>query len=84
VYEAHSCSFFTFLNNFQTLIQHSPEHCPIIIMGDFNVDILKDNNQTKKNQELLNFMAKFQFKSQFKFSQTNLYCIQITKHTSNV
>jgi endonuclease/exonuclease/phosphatase family metal-dependent hydrolase len=84
VYEAYSCSFFTFLNNFQTLIQHSPEHCPIIIMGDFNVDILKDNNQTKKNQELLNFMAKFQFKSQFKFSQTDLYCIQITKHTSNV
>jgi hypothetical protein len=34
-------------------------------MGDFNVDILKDNNQTKNKQELLYFMNKFQLKSQF-------------------
>jgi hypothetical protein len=40
--------FFTFLNNFQTIIQHFPKHFLIIIMGDFNVDILKDNNQAKK------------------------------------
>jgi hypothetical protein len=24
------------------------EHCPMIIMGDFNVDILKANNHEKK------------------------------------
>jgi hypothetical protein len=86
-------------------------------MRDFNVDILKDNNQTKNKQKLLSFLDKFQLKSQFsekttrvgsqsyhiwanvlrneckygvienilvKFSQTDLYCIQITKHTSNV
>jgi hypothetical protein len=35
VYRVHSCSIFTFLNNFQTIIQQSFEHCPIIIMGDF-------------------------------------------------
>jgi hypothetical protein len=35
VYGAHSCSIFTFLNNLQTIIQQSPEHCLIIIMGDF-------------------------------------------------
>jgi hypothetical protein len=46
---------FTLLNNFQTIIQHFPKHCPIIIMGDFHVDILKDNNQAKK-KELLDFM----------------------------
>jgi hypothetical protein len=34
-------------------------------MGDFNVDILKDNNQAKKKQEQLYFMHKFQLKSQF-------------------
>jgi spore coat polysaccharide biosynthesis predicted glycosyltransferase SpsG len=35
-------------------------------MRDFNVDILKDNNQVKKEkQELLYFMDKFQLKSQF-------------------
>jgi exonuclease III len=50
VYKIHSCSIFTFLNNLQTIIQQSLEHYPIIIMGDFNVDILKDNNQTKNKQ----------------------------------
>jgi hypothetical protein len=42
VYRVHSCSIFTFLNNFQPIIQKSLECCPIIIMRDFNVDILKD------------------------------------------
>jgi hypothetical protein len=27
------------------------EHCPIIIMGEFNVDILKNNNQAKKKKK---------------------------------
>jgi hypothetical protein len=86
-------------------------------MGDFNLDILKDNNQPKNKQELLYFMDTFQLKSQFSESTTKvgsqlnhiganvlenecksgvtkaywsdfhksiLYCIQITKHTSNV
>jgi len=47
VYKTHSCSISTLLNNTQTIIQQSCEHCPIIIMGDFNVDIPKDNNQLK-------------------------------------
>jgi endonuclease/exonuclease/phosphatase family metal-dependent hydrolase len=63
VYKVHSCSVSTFQNNLQIIIQHSPEHCPIIIVGDFNVHILKDNNQAKKKQELLDFMDKFQLKS---------------------
>jgi len=54
-YKVHSCSIFTFLNNLQTIIQQSPKHCPIIIMGDFNVDILKDNNQTKKKTRTIIF-----------------------------
>jgi len=41
VYTFHSCSIFTFLNNLQTIIQH--------IIGDFNVDILNDNNKAKIN-----------------------------------
>jgi len=37
-------------------------------MGDFNVDVLKDNNQArkrKKKNKQLYFMDKFQLKSQF-------------------
>jgi hypothetical protein len=30
--------------------KQSPEHWPIIITGDLNVDILKDNNQAKKKK----------------------------------
>jgi hypothetical protein len=51
VCRVHSYLIFTFLNNFQIIIQHSFEHCPMIIMGDFNVDILKDNNQKKKKNK---------------------------------
>jgi hypothetical protein len=72
VYKVHSCSIFTLLNNFQNIIQQSPEHCLIIIMGDFNVDILKDNNQPKNKQELLYFIDKFQLKSQFSESTTKV------------
>jgi len=51
MYRAHSCSVFTFLNNLQTIIQHFLEHCLIIIMGDFDVDILKTIiKQTKKQK----------------------------------
>jgi hypothetical protein len=50
VYRTHSCSISTFLNNLQTIIQHSPKHYLIIIMGDFIVDILKDNKLAKKNK----------------------------------
>jgi hypothetical protein len=39
------------------------KNCLIIILGDFNVDILESNNHTKYKQELLNFMEKFEFKS---------------------
>jgi len=42
-------------------------------MGDFNVDVLKDNNQAKKKkQEQLYFMDKFQLKSQFNEKTTKV------------
>ncbi len=55
VYKVHSCSISTFLNNIQTIIQESLEHCPIVIMGDFKVDILKENNQPKNKQDFIIF-----------------------------
>ncbi len=70
MHRTQSCSIFTFLNNLQTIIQQSPKHCPVIIVGYFNVDILKNNNQAKNKQEILYFMDKFQLKSQFNESTT--------------
>jgi len=55
VYRAHSCSISAFLNNLQIIIQQSPKHYLIIIMGDFNVDILKNNNQAKKKKKTIIF-----------------------------
>ncbi len=51
VSRAHSCLISAFLNKLQIIIQHSLEHCLIIIMGDFHVNILKDNNHGKNKQE---------------------------------
>jgi hypothetical protein len=62
VCKVYSCSISAILNNFQTIIQQSFEYCPIIIMGDFNVGILKDNNQPKNKQQILYFMDKLQLK----------------------
>jgi hypothetical protein len=42
------------------------------MMGDFNVDILKDNNHEKNKQEILDFMGKFKLKSQFSESITKV------------
>jgi hypothetical protein len=41
-------------------------------MGNFTIDILKDNNQSKNKQEVLYFMDKFQLKSQFSESTTKV------------
>ncbi len=41
MYIVHSCSISYIPKQFSNIIQESLEHCPIIIMGDFNVDILK-------------------------------------------
>jgi len=71
VYRTHSCSISTFVNKLQIIILHSPKHCPIIIMGDFNVDILKDNNHGKKTKKL-DFMDKFKLKSQFSENTTKV------------
>jgi hypothetical protein len=59
-------------NNFQTINQQSPKHCPIIIMEDFNVDILKYYNQPKKKKKLLYFMDNFQLESQFNENTTKV------------
>jgi hypothetical protein len=70
VYKAHTCSISAFLRNLQTLIQKSPTHCPTIILGDFNIDILKDNNDTSKKGQLIQFMSQFSLQSQFSASTT--------------
>jgi hypothetical protein len=40
-------TFENIVDEAQTIIQHSFEHCPINIMGDFYVNILKNNNPAK-------------------------------------
>jgi hypothetical protein len=49
VYKIHSCSFF-FPKRASNYNSTFFKHCLIIIMGDFYVDILKDNNHEKINK----------------------------------
>jgi hypothetical protein len=72
VYRAHSCSIFKILNNFKVIIKHSPKHYPIIILIDFDIDILKNNNHAKNKQDILYLMNKLKLKSQFNKSSTKL------------
>ncbi len=62
MYEAHSCLISTILNNLQTIIQQFLEDCLVIMMEEFNVDIIKKNNQPKKIK-LLYFIDKFHLNS---------------------
>jgi hypothetical protein len=50
MYKAYSCAIFTLLKKFQNVIEKSPKHCPIIVFGDFYIDILEDNNHAKTKQ----------------------------------
>jgi hypothetical protein len=47
-----------FLNTLEVLIQKSPNDCPLIVLGDFNIDILNVNNHKKNKQQLIDFMNK--------------------------
>jgi hypothetical protein len=55
-----------FFNTLEALIQKSPNDCPFIVLGDFNIEILDDNNHENNKQQLIDFMNKFELKSQFK------------------
>ncbi len=41
VYKPPYLSLTIFLSTFQELISKSPTICPIVVLGDFNVDVLK-------------------------------------------
>jgi hypothetical protein len=47
---------FKFLNNFQTIIEHLLEPCLIIILGDFNVDILKKTHAKNKLKKKISWI----------------------------
>jgi meiotically up-regulated gene 157 (Mug157) protein len=55
-----------FLNTLETLIQKSPNDCPFIVLGDFNINILDDSNHKNNKQQLIDLMNKLELKSQFK------------------
>ncbi len=54
---------FKFLKKFQNIVEQLLEHYIIIILWDFNVYILKNNNHAKNKKELLDFMDKFELNS---------------------
>jgi hypothetical protein len=72
VYTSHSSLISIFLNTLETLIQKSPNDCPFIFLGDFNIDILDDSNHKNIKQQLIEFMNRFELKSKFKNITTKI------------
>jgi hypothetical protein len=55
-----------FFNTLEALIQKSPIDCPLIVLGDFNIDILDDSNHKNNKQQLIDLMNNLELKSKFK------------------
>jgi len=55
-----------FFNTLEALIQKSPIDCPLILLGDFNIDILDDSNHKNNKQQLIDLMNNLELKSKFK------------------
>jgi hypothetical protein len=52
------------INTIETLIQKSSNDCPLIVLENFNINILDDNNHLKN--KLIHYINRFKLKSQFK------------------
>jgi hypothetical protein len=63
VYKPPSLSLTIFLSTLQELISKSPTICPIVVLGDFNVDVFK--KQTFEVRHLFKFMTINKMKLQF-------------------
>jgi hypothetical protein len=47
-----------FLNTLEALNQKSPNDCPLIVLRDFNINILDDSNHKNNKQQLIDLMNK--------------------------
>ncbi len=45
-----------FFNTLKAKVQKSPNDCPLIILGNLNIDILDDINHKNNKQKLIEFM----------------------------
>jgi exonuclease III len=64
VYRAHSTKITLFLENLDQLIIEVPIECPIVILGDFNIDVSKDTTQYYEMEKILNYIKKHKLKQQ--------------------
>jgi hypothetical protein len=44
VYKGHFCLIYIFLDALEALVKKSPNDSPLVILENFNIDILKDIN----------------------------------------
>jgi hypothetical protein len=70
-YLRHFGLTFKFFTTLKTKVQKSPNECPLIILGNFNIDILNDINHKNNKQQLIEFMN-CKSKSQFKNNKNKI------------
>jgi hypothetical protein len=68
VYKPPSLSLTIFLSTLQELISKSPTICPIVVLGDFTMDVFK--NQTLEVRHLFEFTTINKMKLQFQKNTT--------------
>jgi hypothetical protein len=69
-YKRHFDLTSKFFNTLKTKVQKFPNDCRLIILGNFNIDILDDINHKNNKKQLMEFMnckSKYQFKNKTKF-----------------
>jgi exonuclease III len=74
IYKPPSLSLTNFLFTLQELISKSSTICPIVVLGDFNMDVFK--KQTSKVKHLLEFTTNNKMKLQFQ-ENTTIYGSQL-------
>jgi endonuclease/exonuclease/phosphatase family metal-dependent hydrolase len=74
IYKPSTLLFSTIINQLQKLLDVMPTYCPIVIMGDFNIDMFNQNSIYPN--ELKIFMIQYSMELQFK-EITKIYGIHI-------
>jgi len=64
VYRSHSTSRSMFLRTIKELISEAPLTCPILILGDFNIDLYMNKTKDNNSQQLIQIMSEHNFKQQ--------------------
>jgi len=72
VYKGHYCLIYIFLDAPKALVKKSPNDSPLVILENFNIDMLKYINHKKNKKQVIDSTNIFKLKSQLKNNTTKV------------